>query len=174
MSWTISSSAIGNEQKGKLMHPPKSLIAATTILYMAWPLGAFAQSAPRDLAADEANRKLVVEFYDRVFNKHEVADGAKVMVDSYKQHNPRVPDGKEPFVSYFTGFFKKNPDSRSRVVRSASDGDLVWLHVHSTVDAKDRGSAIVDMFRVRDGKIVEHWDVIQEVPETSANSNTMF
>ena len=62
----------------------------------------------------------------------------------------------------------------ARIVRSAADGDLVWLHLNSTQNAQDRGEAIVDIFRVEDGRIVEHWDVIQPVPETSANENTMF
>lgn len=133
-----------------------------------------AQTANRDLAREEANRKLVIEFYDTVFNKHEVEKGAAVVVDSYKQHNPHVPDGKKPFVDYFTGFFKENPQSRARIVRSATDGDLVYLHIHSTEKDGDRGTAIVDIFRVTDGKITEHWDVIQPVPETAANNNTMF
>ncbi|MES5044074.1 nuclear transport factor 2 family protein [Rhizobium nepotum] len=133
-----------------------------------------AETAKRDLAQEEANRKLVIEFYDTVFNKHEVAKGAAVIVDSYKQHNPMVPDGKAPFVDYFTGFFKDNPQSKARIVRSATDGDLVYLHIHSTEKDGDRGRAIVDIFRVADGKITEHWDVIQAVPETAANNNTMF
>ncbi|AQS61363.1 hypothetical protein AGRHK599_LOCUS1707 [Rhizobium rhizogenes] len=133
-----------------------------------------AQTANRDLAQEEANRKLVIEFYDTVFNKHEVEKGAAVVADSYKQHNPNVPDGKKPFVDYFTGFFKENPQSRARIVRSATDGDLVYLHIHSTEKEGDRGTAIVDIFRVTDGKITEHWDVIQPVPETAANNNTMF
>lgn len=133
-----------------------------------------AQTATRDFAQEEANRKLVIEFYDTVFNKHEVDKGAAVLVDSYKQHNPMVPDGKAPFVNYFTGFFKENPQSKARIVRSATDGDLVYLHIHSTENESDRGRAIVDIFRVTDGKITEHWDVIQPVPETAANNNTMF
>ena len=128
----------------------------------------------RDIAQEEANRKLVVEFYDKVFNQHKVAEGAAVLTEDYKQHNPYVPDGKEPFVSYFTQFFQDNPEARTRVVRSAADGDLVWLHNHSISNSEDHGDAIVDIFRVKDGMIVEHWDVIQPVPEASANENTMF
>ena len=85
-----------------------------------------------------------------------------------------MPDGKAPFVSYFTDFFKQNPESHARVVRSAVDGDLVWLHVHSTNGKNDRGQAVLDIFRVKEGKIVEHWDVIQDVPAKAANTNTMF
>ena len=94
--------------------------------------------------------------------------------EDYKQHNPYVADGKKPFVSYFKGFFKENPQSRARIIRSAVDGDLVWVQVHSTKNPADRGEAVVDIFRVQNGKIVEHWDVIQEIPEESANRNTMF
>ena len=133
-----------------------------------------AQSTTRDLAAEEANRELVIEFYDRIFNRHEVVEGAEVMAEDYIQHNPNVPTGKAPFVSYFTTFFRDNPQSRARIVRSATDGGLVYLHIHSTNGPEDRGRAIVDIFRVQDGKIVEHWDVIQQVPETAANENTMF
>jgi predicted SnoaL-like aldol condensation-catalyzing enzyme len=152
----------------------QSLIAAAVLAFAASPLTAFAQGAPCQVEAEEANRKLVVEFYDRVFNRHEVAEGAQVLVDSYKQHNPLVPDGKAPFVNFFTGFFSKNTESRARIVRSVAQDDLVWLHIHSTANPQDRGRAIVDIFRVKDGKIVEHWDVIQPVPEKAANSNTMF
>ena len=135
----------------------------------------FAQdAAARNLAQEEANRTLVLDFYNNFFNKHQVAEASKVMVDNYRQHNPHVPDGKAPMVGYFTDHFKKNPQAQAKVVRSAVDGDLVYLHVHSTVSPEDRGVAIVDIFRVKDGKIVEHWDVIQPIPEKAANDNTMF
>jgi predicted SnoaL-like aldol condensation-catalyzing enzyme len=132
-----------------------------------------AAAAERDLAAEESNRKLVVEFYDRFFNRHDV-DAAQVVAEDYRQHNPHVPDGRQPFVSFFGKAFAENPRQRSRIVRSATDGDLVYLHVHATERPGDRGSAVVDIFRVKNGKIVEHWDVVQDVPEKAANDNTMF
>ena len=149
-------------------------IAALALAPALTAVPVLAETAGRDFAREEANHKLVIEFYDTVFNKHEVEKGAAVIVDSYKQHNPMVPDGKKPFVDYFTGHFKENPQSKARIVRSATDGDLVYLHIHSTEKDGDRGRAIVDIFRVTDGKITEHWDVIQPVPETAANNNTMF
>ncbi|MGP9500052.1 nuclear transport factor 2 family protein [Halomonas sp. AOP43-D1-4] len=91
----------------------------------------------------------------------------------YKRE-PEVPDGKAPFVDYFAGYFRENPDYQSKIVRSATDGDLVWLHVHSTNGDEDLGEAVVDIFRVENEMIVEHWDVIQSVPEEAANDNTMF
>ena len=129
---------------------------------------------PRDLTAEEANRTLVLTFYDQFFNRHEPDEAATVIADNYRQHNPEVPDGKAPFVDYFTGFFKDNPNSKAKIVRSATEGDLVYLHVHSTNGTNDRGQAVVDIFKVQKGKIVEHWDVIQDVPEQAANENTMF
>ncbi|WP_449415133.1 nuclear transport factor 2 family protein [Ochrobactrum teleogrylli] len=128
----------------------------------------------RDIAKEEANRKLVLEFYDGVFNKHEVEKYSEVLAENYIQHNPGVPDGKAPFVKFFTQRFKDNPKATARIVRSATDGDLVFLHLQSKMNEEDRGRAIVDIFRVDNGKIVEHWDVIQAVPETSKNNNTMF
>lgn len=79
---------------------PAALLLATAVI------PSFAQTAPRDLAREEANRKLVVEFYDRFFNRHETGEAVKVVVDDYKQHNPEVPDGKEPF-------WRSGLDSRS-------------------------------------------------------------
>ncbi|MDO5632892.1 MAG: nuclear transport factor 2 family protein [Paracoccus sp. (in: a-proteobacteria)] len=135
--------------------------------------GNAALAQERDAAQEEANRQLVLEFYDGFFNRHD-AGAADVVANNYIQHNPEVPDGKEPFVGYFTGFFAENPESKARIVRSAADGDLVWLHIHSTNGADDPGQAVVDIFRVEDGMIVEHWDVIQPVPTEAANDNTMF
>ncbi|MFY1706606.1 ester cyclase [Tritonibacter scottomollicae] len=154
------------------IHTFKSTLMALAIATV--PASAMAQDAARDLAAEEANRKLVVAFYDQFFNAHETEEAAKVVAEDYIQHNPGVPDGKEPFVSFFTGYFAENPESQARIVRSATDGDLVWLHVQSTNGDADPGEAVVDIFRVEDGMIVEHWDVIQTVPSEAANDNTMF
>lgn len=68
----------------------------------------------------------------------------------------------------------RGPQSHARIVRSAADSDLVWLHVHSTNGKDDLGQAVLDVFRVKNGKIVEPWDVTQDVPAKSANLNTMF
>ena len=123
----------------------------------------------------ENNKKLVTDFYEGVFLKHQVKAYADQYIgEKYTQHNPHVPDGKAPFVNYFTGHFKENPDAKSVIKRAVAEGDLVFLHVHSTQNAQDHGVAVVDIFRVENGKIVEHWDVQQEVPANAANSNTMF
>lgn len=123
----------------------------------------------------EQNQKIVVDFYNGVFQKHEVkAYSDRYIGNQYIQHNPYVPNGKAPFVNYFTQYFKENPTAKSTIKRAIADGDLVWLHVHSTQNSNDLGTAVVDIFRVENGKIVEHWDVQQEVPKQSTNKNTMF
>ena len=147
------------------------------LLVVIWLVGVAtnlqAQPVQRDVVTEENNRKLVLSFYNRFFNQHDIT-AAEVITDSYKQHNPYVPDGKAPFVDYFTEYFNENPQSRAKIIRSATDGDLVYLHVHSTNGPGDHGQAVIDIFRVKNGKITEHWDVIQDIPEGSANNNTMF
>ena len=150
-------------------------LATTTLAFFTFASSlSYAQTTERDLATEEANRQLVVDFYNLNFNEHKVEEAAQVMADDYIQHNPFVPNGKEAFVTYFSSFFPDNPNAKSRIVRSAANGDLVWLHIHNTNNEQDRGQAIIDIFRVDNGKIVEHWDVIQAVPEKALNDNTMF
>jgi predicted SnoaL-like aldol condensation-catalyzing enzyme len=85
-----------------------------------------------------------------------------------------VDDGRKAFVDAFTRLFAQLPQRHSRIVRSVTQGEFVVLHVHVTKTQEDRGMSVVDIFRVADGRIVEHWDVQQAVPETSASGNTMF
>ena len=126
-------------------------------------------------ALTEQNKKIVVDFYEGVFSKHQVQTYSDRYIGTqYIQHNPYVADGKAPFVNYFTQYFKEHPQAKSTIKRVIADGDLVVLHVHSTQNAQDRGEAVVDIFRVEQGKIVEHWDVIQSIPAESANRNSMF
>ncbi|WII72058.1 nuclear transport factor 2 family protein [Bdellovibrio sp. 22V] len=126
-------------------------------------------------ATPEENKVLVRDFYEMAFNQHKPREAAKKYIGKkYIQHNPYVPNGAAAFYEYFEDYFKKNPKSHVVIHRALADGDLVALHLHSKQNEKDRGKAIVDIFRVENGKIVEHFDVIQDVPEKTANGNTMF
>jgi predicted SnoaL-like aldol condensation-catalyzing enzyme len=135
-------------------------------------------AAPAAIAADaqqmEANKKTVIDFYDKAINKKDF-EAAKVHFGStYIQHNPRAADGPEGLKG-FIGFLKaKFPQYHSTFKRVLADGDFVIVHVHNVPKPGDRGRAIIDIFRLENGKIVEHWDVAQDIPEKAANNNTMF
>ena len=137
-------------------------------------ISAGAAAAADDTAKLEANKKAVLEFYDAGLNRRDFDAAAKFLGSRYVQHNPTAPDGPEGFKA-FLGFLRdKFPDSHSEIKRSFAEGDFVILHVHSVREKGSRGRAIVDIFRLEDGKIVEHWDVVQEIPEKAANANGMF
>jgi predicted SnoaL-like aldol condensation-catalyzing enzyme len=135
---------------------------------------ALALAAPAFAADPETNKKLVIEFYDKALNQKDFEAAAKYVGPRYVQHNPNVPDGIEALKGLVTMLKEKFPNSRNEIKRAIAEGDLVMLHVHSVREPGQRGRAIVDIFRVENGKVVEHWDVIQDVPEKAANTNTMF
>jgi predicted SnoaL-like aldol condensation-catalyzing enzyme len=121
------------------------------------------------------NKAAVVAFYNAAFNEHRSAEAVtKYVGRKYAQHNPTVADGPQAFIEFASGFVKANPALRADIKRVVAEGDLVVTHVHFRLNDRDRGLAAIDIFRLQDGKIVEHWDVIQPVPEAAANSNTMF
>ena len=125
--------------------------------------------------AEQSTKAMVTAFYKMVFYDHKVAQAFKTYVGAtYKQHNPLVPDGIEPSVAFLSKRFETNPQAINEIKRVIADGDLVAVHVHSRSNDSDRGRAIVDIFRVENGEIIEHWDVIQPVPENAQNNNTMF
>jgi predicted SnoaL-like aldol condensation-catalyzing enzyme len=130
-------------------------------------------------AADDArlerNKKAVLDFYDKGLNQKDFAAASKHFGATYIQHNPIAADGPEGFKAFVEFLKSKFPQSRSEIKRVFAEGDYVILHVHALREPGTRGAAIVDIFRLdANGKIVEHWDVRQDVPEKAANSNGMF
>jgi predicted SnoaL-like aldol condensation-catalyzing enzyme len=120
----------------------------------------------------EQNKGIVKAFYDLAFNDQRPAEAAaKYIGATYRQHNPGAADGPEPFVACFLKAF---PKLRVTFKRMVAEGELVALHSHFVRDPGDRGLAVMDIFRLEGGKLVEHWDVLQEVPPAAANPNTMF
>jgi predicted SnoaL-like aldol condensation-catalyzing enzyme len=122
-------------------------------------------------AQEEANKKIVLDLYDKALNQHDFEAASKHLGPYYKQHNPLAEDGAEGLRKFIAWRKQKFPRARSEIKRAFADGDYVILHVHSV---RERGVAIVDIFRLESGKVVEHWDVIQPIPEKPANSNGMF
>ncbi|MFC2952354.1 nuclear transport factor 2 family protein [Marinicaulis aureus] len=126
-------------------------------------------------ALEGANKTKALYCMDLLFNQKNI-DAARTECwgETYIQHNPYAPDGPEALFAFLTPFFEANPDLRIDVKRVATEGDLVWIHYNNKPTPDSLGMAVVDILRMEDGKFVEHWDVVQQVPEESANDNTMF
>ena len=129
-----------------------------------------------DPAALERNKANVVGFYTLAFNEGKPAKAVRRYVGAtYIQHNPFAADGPQAFIDFVSAFKAENPGLNVDIKRVIAECDLVVTHSHITTSPTDRGQAAADIFRLDEhGKILEHWDVVQPVPETSANDNTMF
>ncbi|WP_371661655.1 ester cyclase [Streptomyces sp. NBC_00280] len=137
---------------------------------VSWPQSE--QPGPRWLTA--YNKSLVTKAFDQLIVRKDLSALDRYWGTEYHQHNPDIADGVAGAREGLGGYFRAFPElavSRKRVV---AEGDLVAVHSHYVNAPGERGQAVVDLFRVRGGKIVEHWDVLQDVPATSANDNTMF
>lgn len=122
----------------------------------------------------EANKKLVLEFYDAVIGRKDFEAGRKYMGATYRQHAPYAQDGPEGLRQFVEWFRDTFPAHRYEIKRVIAEGDYVVLHVHGMGGPNPDGEAVVDIFRVEDGKVVEHWDLIQPIPAKSDNPNGMF
>jgi predicted SnoaL-like aldol condensation-catalyzing enzyme len=135
----------------------------------------FSLTAQALTAQEQANKDVVLAFYEAAINKKDVDAALSFLGPRYIQHNPRAGDGAEGLKGFINGYLKKSiPNVRADIKRVIVQGDLVVLHVHSVPEPGALGTAIVDIFRVENGKIVEHWDVMQPVPEKMAHGNGMF
>jgi predicted SnoaL-like aldol condensation-catalyzing enzyme len=122
----------------------------------------------------EINKRVATEFYDAAINRKDFAAASQYLGSAYKQHNPTAADGADGLRAFIDFLKTRFPNQRGEIKRVVAEGDLVVLHVHSTRGDGTPGRAIVDIFRVENGKVVEHWDVIQDIPAQAANQNGMF
>jgi predicted SnoaL-like aldol condensation-catalyzing enzyme len=122
----------------------------------------------------ETNKRVVVDYYQTAFGGNPERAVADHFGDRYVQHNPEAADGPEAFIGFVHWLRNQHPQLRLEIKRVIAEGDMVATHSHLILAPGEPGRALADFFRVENGKVVEHWDVIQEVPEKAANSNGMF
>ena len=123
----------------------------------------------------ERNKQTVLDYYNMAFNDRKPAEAAEKYGGAYYiQHNPQAPDGFEAFIKFVTNFVEQFPQMSLDIKRAIAEGDIVATHSLLKTSPEDHGTAAADFFRLEDGKIVEHWDVLQLVPESAANDHPMF
>jgi predicted SnoaL-like aldol condensation-catalyzing enzyme len=120
----------------------------------------------------ETNKKLVADMYQELFGDKNVEAIDKYIGENYIQHNPILPDGRDALKQGAAQWFKGVPKEKVDIRHLSAEGDLVYIHTRATFGGK--ASSVIDIFRIENNKIVEHWDVIQAVPEKSANPHPMF
>ena len=150
----------------------KAIVPAALIVLVALFVGAPASASQHSDV--KANKAMVTFVYDQLFNHANVSVIDTFIDPIYIQHNPRLVDGPEALRQLIINGRAQNPDSHTTIVRVTAQRDLVMIHRHSMPQPGALGSSGTDVFRVSKGKIVEHWDVIQPVPATTASGNDMF
>lgn len=131
-------------------------------------------SSPPPQDRDEKTRQLVTDFARIFYEQRDVRGAfAKHVAPDYIQHNPGIADGRDAAIAALEPMFSR-PDARFEVKRILVDGDFAAIHLFGRGDPATRGAAVVDLYRLKNGKIVEHWDVLQPMPERSANPHPMF
>ena len=134
-----------------------------------------ARPAPAaDAKQMEENKRIVAAFYDAALNQKDFDKASQYLGSRYTQHNPVAADGPEGLKAFIAFLKDKFPNNKSEIKRIFADGDYVIVHVHAVREPGTRGNAIIDIFKLENGKVVEHWDVNQPIPEKAANSNGMF
>ena len=122
----------------------------------------------------QTNRALVTDFARLFYTERNVTKAFRTYVaPDYIQHNPGIADGREAAIAALEPMFS-GPGARFDVKRIIVDGDMAVIHLFGRGDPSTRGAAVADIYRIKDGKIVEHWDILQPLPEKSANAHPMF
>lgn len=132
-------------------------------------------------AQEEANLKQAVYCMEILENSPDLEASNRIKIlrdecysENFIEHAPHIKDGREALLSVFERRYKKYPELSMSIKRVASEGDLVWIHLHVKHTPESLGAAGIHIFRMKEGKVVEHWGVNQRVPERSKNDNTMF
>jgi predicted SnoaL-like aldol condensation-catalyzing enzyme len=122
------------------------------------------------------NKKLVQDFEEVAWNQHDVEKALTYLSPNYKQHNPYFADGVTGFKDGLSGLVAANPNLTIEIKKIFAEGEYVFIQKYAVLDSKAQTGkkAIMDIYKIEDGKIAEHWDVIEDIPEEPKNTNTMF
>ncbi|HTV79590.1 MAG TPA: nuclear transport factor 2 family protein [Steroidobacteraceae bacterium] len=123
---------------------------------------------------ERRNRDAVLEFYDSALNRRDYAAACRHLGPHYIEHNPNVSDGPEGLREHLASIERQFPKFRVEINRVFVEGDMVAVHARSFNGPTRNGEAGVDIFRLEGGRIVEHWDVVQPIPDSIPHQNTMF
>jgi len=152
-----------------------ALALALAAAFLAIPAAGSAEPYEAQGECNLSPREVVDQFIDLFYRQKKVREAFETWVhEHYIQHKPVLPDGREPVIAFLEGLLERYPDRTFTIHRIIASEDLVAVHYHTQANPDDLGLAIVDIFRVEDCLLVEHWDVVQPVPEESANDNSMF
>lgn len=160
----------------------KTTLATVTIMVLALATGGNADAQDEGRTAlEESNLKQAVYCMEILENSPEMEAAHRIQIlrdecysEDFIEHAPNIEGGREALLRIFESRYEKYPELSMSIKRTASDGDLVWIHLHVKHTPESLGAAGVHIFRMAEGKIVEHWGVNQPVPENPKNSNSMF
>jgi len=122
----------------------------------------------------QLNKLHAIAFYRQAFEGDPAGAIASYVGAQYIQHNPQVGDGVTAFIDYFKRMAREYPGKSIEFVRAVAEDDLVAVHTHQTWPGNEE-YVTMDFFRFDEqGQIVEHWDAMQQIPETMAHTNGMY
>ncbi|HEY1899970.1 MAG TPA: ester cyclase [Steroidobacteraceae bacterium] len=168
------SAKVRSKGAAKAPSKPRAKVAAKTkVLRRRVPPKVAAKGHP---VADQLarNKQLVLDFYRQLIGEKDFEAARPYMGAEYRQHAPYAADGHAGVAEWVRKFKESFPQHRYEVKKVIAEGNLVVLHLHGQSGLHPFGESVVDIFRIENGKVVEHWDVIQPIPESADNANTMF
>lgn len=122
----------------------------------------------------DRNKRIVLAFYHHLIGQKDFDAARRYMGETYTQHNPTAADGPEGIRAWIAAFKAAFPEHRYEIKHVIAEGEFVALHLHGMGGPSPNGEAVVDLFRVVNDRVVEHWDVIQPIPAGAENANSMF
>jgi predicted SnoaL-like aldol condensation-catalyzing enzyme len=154
----------------------KRIICSALIAFVAVTASAQTYAADGQKTLEERNKQIAIAFYNAALNEKNWEKTKGFIGNRYVQHNLGAIDGPEGLKAHIEFLKKDFPNNHGEIKHALADGDLVALHIHNRRSPEIRGNAVVDIFRIENGKVVEHWDVVQAIPEPekAKNQNTMF